>query len=136
MIYIHDYEVKNVAECNLLHDIINPPKRTKNINIYYYPILHGCMNTRKGRARFKKFRILLVSGCSYTIVMRRLFEKICSEKDSVMRWQTQAGNITTNLKVKVDFTLPALSATNVVTRKYYVDESNKGRYDMILGRYL
>ena len=48
----------------------------------------------------------------------------------------QAGNITTNLKVKADFTLPSLSATNVVTCKYYVYESSKGRYDMILGRYL
>ena len=49
--------------------------------------------------------------------MRRLFEKICSEKDSVMRWQTQAGNITTNFKVKMGFALPVLSAKNVVTWK-------------------
>ena len=58
MIYIHDNKVKNIAECNLLHDIINPPKRAKNINIYYSPILHGCKNTRKVRAKFKNFRIL------------------------------------------------------------------------------
>ena len=31
-----------------------------------------------------------------------------------MHWQTQAGNITTNLNVEVGFTLPALSATNIV----------------------
>ena len=48
MIYIHDNKVKNIAECNLLHDIINNPKRAKNINSHYSPILHGCMNTRKG----------------------------------------------------------------------------------------
>ena len=42
----------------------------------------------------------------------------------------------TNIKVKVDFTLPTLSATNVVTWIYHVDESSKGRYDMILGQYL
>ena len=59
MIYIHDNEVNNIAECNFLHDIINPPKHAKNINIHYSPILHGCMNIRKGRAKFKNFQILL-----------------------------------------------------------------------------
>ena len=53
-----------------------------------------------------------------------------------MQWQTQAGNITTNFKVKVDFTLPTLSATNFVTWKCHVDEYAKGIYDMILVRYL
>ena len=51
-----------------------------------------------------------------------------------MKWQTQARNITTNLKVNVYFTLPALSATNVVTWKCHMDKFAKGRYEMILGR--
>ena len=34
----------------------------------------------------------------------------------------------------MDFNLPSLSATNVMTWKCHVDESAKGRYDMILGR--
>ena len=53
-----------------------------------------------------------------------------------MQWNTQAGNITTNLKVKVYFTLTALSVTIVMTWDCHVDESAKGRYGMILGRYL
>ena len=53
MIYINDNELKNIDECNLLHDIINPPKRAKNINSHYSPILNECINTRKGRAKFK-----------------------------------------------------------------------------------
>ena len=44
------------------------------------------------------------------------------------------GKITTNLKVKIDFTLPALSTTEIVMWKFHVDESAKSRYDMILGR--
>ena len=75
MIYIHDNEVKNIAEYNLLHDIINPPKRAKNISSHYSTILNGFMNTRKGRVKFKNFQILLDSGCSSTIVMIRLVEK-------------------------------------------------------------
>ena len=46
----------------------------------------------------------------------------------------QAGNITTNIMVKSNFTLPALSATDVVTWKYHVGDCAKGRYDMILGQ--
>ena len=75
------------------------------------------MNTRKGKATFKNFRILLDSGCSYTIVIGRLVEKLHPDKYDVMQWNTQSGNITTNVKVKVYFTLPVLSSTNVVTWK-------------------
>ena len=53
-----------------------------------------------------------------------------------MQWHTQARNITTNIKVKVDFILPALSTKNVLMWKCHVDESAKGSYDMILGQYL
>ena len=40
----------------------------------------------------------------------------------------------TNIKVKIDFTLPEISAMNVVMWKCHVDDSAKGRYDMILGQ--
>ena len=68
--------------------------------------------------------------------MGRIVGKICLEKDSVIQWHTQAGNITTNYKVKLDFTLITLSTTNVVAWKCRVDDSAKGRYDIILGKYL
>ena len=92
------------------------------------------MNTIKGKARFKNFFVLLDSGCSYTIVIGRLVKKLYPEEDSLMQWYTQAGNITTNINVKVYFTLPALSATNIMTWKFPVDDSYKGRYNMILGK--
>ena len=88
MTRIHNNEVKNIAECNLLHGIINIPKRTKKLNIHYSHILHGCMNTRKGKAKFKNFRILLYSGFSSMILMGRLIEKIRPEKDATMQWNT------------------------------------------------
>ena len=79
MIHIHDKEVNTIAEWNLLHDIINTPIQSKNINSHYYPILHGCINTRKGRAKFKNFRIILDSECSSTSVIGRLVEKLHPE---------------------------------------------------------
>ena len=63
-------------------------------------------------------------------------ESIYLEKDAPMKWKKQAGNITTNLKVKIDFTLTTLSATDVVAWRCHMDESAKGRYYMIFGQYL
>ena len=65
--------------------------------------------------------------------MGGLFEKLRLEKGDVMQWHTQAGNITTNIRVKVDFTLSKLSTMNVMTWRFHVDDSAKGRYNMILG---
>ena len=48
MKHIYDKYVNKIPECNLLHDIINPPKCAKHVDTHYYPILHGCMNTRHG----------------------------------------------------------------------------------------
>ena len=45
-------------------------------------------------------------------------------------------NNTTNLKVKIYFTLPEFSATEIVMWNCHVDYSSKGINDMILGRYL
>ena len=53
----------------------------------------------------------------------------------MIQWHTQDINITINIKVKVYFTLIRLSAANVVKWKFHVDDSVKGRYDMILGGY-
>ena len=50
-----------------------------------------------------------------------------------MQWHTQAGKITTNLKDKIDFTLPEISPKEIVMWYFHVDESAKGGYDMILG---
>ena len=72
MIRIHNNEVNNISEWNLLHDIINHNKRAKNLDSHYSHILHWCMNNRKGKVRFKNFRILLDSVCSSMIVMGRL----------------------------------------------------------------
>ena len=76
MTCIHDKEVNKIAECNLLHDIINPPKRAKILNSHYSPILQGCMNIQKGKAKFKNFLILFYSVCSSTIIMGSLIKNL------------------------------------------------------------
>ena len=61
--------------------------------------------------------------------------KLRLKTDGVMQWKTQAGNINTNIKVKVYSTLHPLSATNIMTWKCHMDDSANGRYDMILGQH-
>ena len=51
-----------------------------------------------------------------------------------MQWHTQAGSITTNIKFKIDFNIPELSAKTIVMCNCHVDDSDKGAYDIILGR--
>ena len=52
----------------------------------------------------------------------------------MIQWHKQVVNITTNIKVKIDFTLPKINATKIVTWDCHVDDSDKGRCYMILGR--
>ena len=40
------------------------------------------------------------------------------------------------MEVKVYFKLPELNVTKIMTWEYNVDNSTKGRYDMVLGMYL
>ena len=68
------------------------------------------------------------------IVIIRLTTKLNPKEDYVMKCHTEAGNILTNLKGKIDLALPELSATKIVMWNCHVDESAKGIYYMILGR--
>ena len=60
MACIYGKEVNKISECNLLHDILNPPKQTKNFKIHYSPIQYGCMNTDKSLGSFVYYLIVYV----------------------------------------------------------------------------
>ena len=68
--------------------------------------------------------------------MRRLIETVNSNKDNVIQWHTQSGNITTNLKVKIYFSLPEITATKTVMWYFHMDDSAKGGHYKIFGKYL
>ena len=68
--------------------------------------------------------------------MISLIEKLYPKKDAVMQCHMEAGNITTNVKAKIDFTLPELSAPNILMYNCHVDDSAKGRYEMVLHKYI
>ena len=50
-----------------------------------------------------------------------------------MQLHIQVGNITTNLKVRIYFTLPELSAAKIVMWNCHVGDSSKVMYGVILG---
>ena len=57
--------------------------------------------------------------------MRRIISKYQNTKDSVIQWQTKAGNIKTNRKVKVDLCVPFFSTTQIVVWEFHVDNSSE-----------
>ena len=92
------------------------------------------MNNRRGKANFRNFRILLISGSSSTIMMNNLTSKLKRKQSSTTIWQTQGWNFTTNEMETVYFCLPEFSATKIMTWRCHVVESTESRYNIILGR--
>ena len=122
-------------ECNVISNLLNTMKREKSKNSNHSPKIQGCINTRSGTSKFGLFWILLGSGSSSTIVIGKLTSKIKGKNSSeTTTWETQAGKSTTSKKTNIDFCLPEFSATKILSWKFHVDNKNKSRYDMILGR--
>ena len=74
---INDDGVNNISEYDLINNnILNCSKTVKSTNFHYCAILHGCMNTCRGKLKYKNNWILLYSRCSYNIVMIMLTPKL------------------------------------------------------------
>ena len=69
MTCIYGNKLNKIHECNLLQNVLNLPKGTKNQKKYYSPIIKGYMNIQKGKGKFKNYWVLFDNGCSYTIVI-------------------------------------------------------------------
>ena len=44
-------DANGISEWNLLNDIRIPSNHVKNTNSHYYPILHGYINTCRGKSK-------------------------------------------------------------------------------------
>ena len=62
--------------------------------------------------------------------------KLEIKNDDVVQWYTQAGNLITDLKVKIYLSLSEFSTTKIMMWECHVDDSNKIRCNMSLGKYL
>ena len=94
------------------------------------------MKARNGKAKFKNFIIISDIRCNFNIGMKSLIEKLNFQKYAGMQRHIQEGDITTCLKDRIYFTLPELSSITIVMWNFHVHDSAKGKYCLILGRYL
>ena len=130
---IHDNDVNNISEWNLRHDISNTYICVKSTNSNYFPILHGFMNTRRGKSKYKTFLILLYSRRSSKKLTIIQTSKIITTKYTMTQWKTQVGNITTYHKVKVSFCIHEFSVIKIVMWEYHWDDYCVSRFDVIIG---
>ena len=49
---IHDNDINNIDEFNLLHDRVSTSKSNKNTNAHYSHIINGCTNTCRSRKQY------------------------------------------------------------------------------------
>jgi transposase InsO family protein len=92
-------------------------------------------NTRLGKAKPVTLRALLDSGGSETIVstkyVKNLRMKTYQQETTV--WTTPGGEMTTNRKVKSQFTIPELHDDRLIEWNMHVTD-DLGAYDIIIGR--
>ena len=53
---IHENDINDISECSLIYDILNISKCKEKS--HYSPILHGCMNARRGREKCKNMNFI------------------------------------------------------------------------------
>ena len=91
--------------------------------------------TNKSEER-RRYRVLLDSGSSATIVTRRISLLDGNNLKTVKstKWQTTAGNFLTASKTIVKFYLDEFSLSKKVVWKCHVSNTSLLEYDMIMGR--
>ena len=75
------------------------------------------MNVCLGIPGYRIFRILLDSGCSSVVVNGQMTQTLRNKYTPATstEWSTQGGNFTAILMANIEFSLPDLSATKIMT---------------------
>ena len=98
------------------------------------PILYGRLRTEIKSPNPKTIKILLDSGASASIIKYNNVEKLrLKQQQNPLKWKTAAGELSTNYKVAIEFSLPELHESRMVQWTVHVAKTC-GNYDLILGR--
>jgi len=81
-----------------------PTKRQKTNHLL--PVAVGIINSRLGKVRTRKIRILFDSGSSGSIVVENVVRKLRMTRDATITWDTKGGHFRTSKKCKASFILP------------------------------
>ena len=116
----------NVSETFALSDLCRPPQKCQKTN-QLTPVTIAFINTRLGKSRFKKIRILLESGSSRSIILEKFVHKLLMQNDTTNSWITKGGNFQTSKKCKTTFILKEFFENKSIEWNLHVD-STPGLY--------
>ena len=113
----------------------NKRQRTDDIQLDRRPIAIVRFNAKVGKPKPVTLRALLDSGAGGTLISEEFTKKLKLRKLHAEKqvWTTPGGNMTTDRKVKAQFTMPELNDKNVIQWDMHVTKT-MGAYDMIIGR--
>ena len=99
------------------------------------PLAFVRFNTSLGKAKPVTIRALLDSGASESLVSQKYVKKLRIKKTGKgsTTWSTPGGDMTTNQKVKAQFSIPELQDKKLIEWDLHVTKDMKN-YDMIIGR--
>jgi hypothetical protein len=94
----------------------------------------GFVNSSLGKEKLAPLRILLDSGATSSIILGKWTKKLRNKPAKTTSWNTKGGTFKTNLKCKIQFSLPEFNEHKVIEHTVHVDTNTKNsRYDMIVG---
>jgi len=99
----------------------------------FKPIVFIRLNTSLGKPEPVWIKALLDSGASSSVVDKKFTKKLRVKKGEAVQWNTPGGVMTTNQRVKVQFTIPELQDDKLIEWNVHVKE-DLNSFDMILGR--
>jgi hypothetical protein len=122
-----------VSECFNLSDLHQPPtKKTKTQ--HFAPISTAILETRLGKSRLHKLRVLFDNGSSGSIIIAKFIKKTTYKNDTKTEWLTKGGTFQTSGKCKTNFILNEFYKSKVIEWTLHVNKtSSPHRYDMIIG---
>ena len=94
----------------------------------------GFVNSSLGKEKLAPLRILLDSGATSSIILGKWTKKLRNKPAKTTSWNTKGGTFKTNLKCKIQFSLPEFNEHEVIEHATHVDMSTKNsHYNMIVG---
>jgi hypothetical protein len=72
----------------------------------------------------QRFRVLFDSGCSISMINKKLVKHWKKQPVKTIKWSTKAGSFKTKKSCDIEFTLPGFHEHRKIACKAYVDESH------------
>ena len=105
-----------------MSDLCGHPRKHQKTN-QLTPVTIALINTRLGKSKFKKIRILLDSGSSGSIILEKFVRKLRMKNDATTSWIMKGGNFQTSKKCKTTFILKEFFENKSIEWNLHVDST-------------